>query len=405
MISRIHVIWSYRILLGRDPENEDAIIDKINRLKNIEMLREEILMCSEFSSKECQAVRNTISVNDEYLKWACNIILENQTGKIFKIDTTNLDILVKTLLQQRRIERQEQSPFNFKSSDKILLLGNCQTDLLARLLSHMSNCYVENIREDVLSDHNNHKAILQKVKSANVVITQSLSDYRFGDLQTKYLKKFIKKLIIIPSIYFSGLHPDLVYVGKMGNRYQSPIGDYHSAIGIAAFLEKVPPDQAIQLYRDLELFQSAGFHAEWQNSLNELKSRELLCDISISDYIENNIINKTLFYSSNHPAIELVVLLARRILMHLGFNIGWNSFWRDEMQLNVIYPIWNPICEYHKLTYRSPEIFFLPGGRELGLADYIGKAFKQYDQDLPIDAGLNPKVLELRGIIADRTLY
>jgi len=51
MISRIHVIWSYRILLGRDPENEDAIIDKINRLKNIEMLREEILMCSEFSSK------------------------------------------------------------------------------------------------------------------------------------------------------------------------------------------------------------------------------------------------------------------------------------------------------------------------------------------------------------------
>jgi len=402
MISRNHVIWSYRILLGRDPENEDVIIDKINRLKNIEMLREEILMSSEFSSKECQKVRKSISVNDEYLKWAYNIILENQTCVI---EATNLDILVKKLLQKWRIERQEQSSFNFKSSDKILLLGNCQTDLLARLLSHMSNCYVENIREDMLSDHKNHKTILQKVKSANVVITQSLSDSCFGDLQTKYLKKVIKNFIIIPNIYFSGLHPDLIYVGKMGNRYQSPIGDYHSAIGIAAFLEKVPPDKTIQLYRDLELFQSAGFHAEWQNSLNELKGRELFCDISISDCIEDNIINKILFYSSNHPVIELLVLLARRILMHLGFSIGWNLFWRDEMQLNVIYPIWNPICEYQKLTYRSPEIFFLPEGRELSLADYIGKAFRQYDQDLPKDVGLNPKVLKLRGIIADRKLY
>lgn len=404
MISRNHVIWSYRILLGRDPENEDVIIDKINRLKNIEMLREEILMSSEFSSKECQAIRKRIPVNDEYLRWACSIILGNQKNEIFKTRITNLDLLVKALLQQSKIESHEQLPFYFRSSDKILLLGNCQTDLLARLLSHMSNCHVENIREDNLSDHRNHNAILQKVKSANLIITQPLSDPCFGDLQTKCLKKINIKLIIIPNIYFSGLHPDLVYVGKMGNRYQSPIGDYHSAIGIAAFLEKVHVNQAIQLYRDLEFFQSSGFYAEWQNSLNEFNGRELFCDISISDYIENNILNNPLFYSSNHPVIELIVLLARRILMHLGCDTGWDSFWRDEMQSNIIYPIWNPICEFHKLAYKSPEIFFLPGGQELSLADYIGKAFKQYDQDLPRDAGLNPKVIKLRRIIDDRKL-
>lgn len=75
MVSRDHVIWSYKILLGRDPENNDVIIGKINRLKNIEMLREEILRSAEFSSQECQAIRQRTSVDDEYIKWAWDIIL------------------------------------------------------------------------------------------------------------------------------------------------------------------------------------------------------------------------------------------------------------------------------------------------------------------------------------------
>lgn len=402
MISRDQVIWSYRIFLERNPENEEVIADKINRINNIENLLEEILISPEFSSQECQAKRQTRFVDDEYIKWAWDIILAQAPNKQFKKQTVNLDLLVKSLLQKRRIKTLENSSCHADVCEKILLLGNCQTDLLARVLSHMGDCKVENIREDKITGHINHRIIFKKAEKADLVITQPLLADYYGKLQTRELRKHIKNLIVIPNIHFSGLHPDLIYVGKMGKRYQSPIGDYHSSIGIAAFLEGLSPVQAIHLYRDSGLFRSAGFFEEWQHSLNELKGREFFCDISISGDIIENIIKKPLFYSSNHPSIELIVSLTKEILKYLGVDTGWVSFWRDELQSNVIYPIWTPICEYHKLAYRSPEIFFLPTskGNEMNLATYLENSFKRYSLDLPQEAGLNPKVIKLRTILS-----
>lgn len=403
-VSRDHVIWCYRILLGRDPENDEVIADKMNRLTNIEMLRNEILMSSEFSSIECQTIRQTKFVDEEYIKWAWEIILGQLPNAQYNKQAISLDSLIDSLLQKLINDKQCSPSCYIRPGDKILILGNCQTALLARVLSHMSSCKVEYIREEELASYENHNAILEKAEKANTVITQPLLSESFGKLQTTQMRTHIKNLIVIPNIYISGLHPDLIYVGEMGKRYQSPIGDYHSAIGIAAFLEEMRPSQAIHLYRDSELFRSAGFFEEWQQSLNEFKVREVFCDISILSDIIDNIINKPLLYSSNHPSLELIILLSKKILAHLGCDTGWVSFWRDEMQSNIIYPVWTPIGEYHRLAYRSPEIFFIPEskGSELSLPIYLENAFRQYARDLPSQASLNPKVIKLRSLLADR---
>jgi hypothetical protein len=403
MISRDQVIWSYKIFLGRDPENEDVIVDKINRLNNIEMLFEELLMSSEFSCQKCQAIRQTTVIDGKYIKCAWGALLGEAPNAEFERQINNLDKLANSLLQQCRITNQKK-PFVCDTSEKnIMILGNCQTDLLACVLSHMSGCKVENFREDILADSENHSCILKKAEEANIVITQPLLADHYGKLQTKQLKKHIKTLIVIPNIYFSGLHPDLIYVGETGNRYPSPIGDYHSAIGIASFLEGISPEQAIHLYRDFDLFHSAGFFNEWEKSLYEFRGRDFFCDISILDEIMNNIKNRPLFYSSNHPSIELINLTSKKILVYLGIDVKWTSFWRDEMQSNVIYPIWDPLCEYHGLAYKSPEIFFLPAskGNSMSLATYLENAFKQYALDLPQHAVLNPTVIKLRTILRE----
>ncbi len=408
MISRDQVIWSYKIFLGRDPENEDVIVDKINRLNNIEMLFGEMLISSEFSSQKCQAIRQTTLIDDKYIKYAWSALLGQAPNAELVKQINNLDILANSLVQQCRINNQKKPFVCVNSGKNIVILGNCQTDLLACVLSHMSGCKVENFREDMLEDSENHRCILKKTEEANIVITQPLLADHYGKLQTKQLKKRIKTLIVIPNIYFSGLHPDLIYVGETGNRYHSPIGDYHSAIGIASFLEGISPEQAIHLYRDFELFQSAGFFNEWEKSLHEFRGRDFFCDISILDEITKNIKKKPLFYSSNHPSLELINLTSKKILMYLGIDVKWTSFWRDELQSNVIYPIWSPICEYHRLTYRSPEIFFLPvtKGNSMSLATYLENAFRQYSLDLPQHVELDPKVIKLRTILREnRTLY
>ncbi len=45
------VTWAYRLLLDRDPENEEVVEEKTQNFESIKSLREEILSCDEFRTK------------------------------------------------------------------------------------------------------------------------------------------------------------------------------------------------------------------------------------------------------------------------------------------------------------------------------------------------------------------
>jgi FkbM family methyltransferase len=51
VISRDHVVWAYRLLLDRDPENEDAILPKLRAWKTTAELRTDLMSSEEFQLK------------------------------------------------------------------------------------------------------------------------------------------------------------------------------------------------------------------------------------------------------------------------------------------------------------------------------------------------------------------
>lgn len=400
-VSRDYVVWGYRVFLGRDPENEAVVMDKESRLSSVGALRSEFLASSEFYSDGCRARRTAIPLTADHIHWAKALLLDKALAGPIAETITDVDSLIHFLMESHSANDPEHIHIHLKKSARILILGNCQTDQLTLILSHMGGFQAKNIREDALCDRKVQDHSLETFNNCDFIITQPLSSDHFGPFQTEEIKRHAKPIMVIPNIYFSGLQPDLIYVGKMGKRYQSPLGDYHSAIAIAAFLEGYSIEQTKTLFRKEYLFQEAGFFDEWRQSLNEFRVREMFCDIRLCDEIEDSLKKRPLFYAPNHPSLELITLLATQIMTRLECNPGWFSFWRDELHLNVIYPVWDVIALHHRLCYRSPEIFFVhpSKGGKLDLDDYLRQAFRDYQKRLPEEAHRHPKVIKLRSLL------
>ena len=60
------------------------------------------------------------------------------------------------------------------------------------------------------------------------------------------------------------------------------------------------------------------FHVE--KSLKELREREKICDIQMSDVIVKNYKSRQIFYATNHPTQDILFELAKRILKFIGIN-------------------------------------------------------------------------------------
>ena len=111
---------------------------------------------------------------------------------------------------------------------RIALLGNCQVEVYRQLLeSSVTPDITVSAFEIWRHKPPEFAAIYDRLRTYDIVVTQELSAY-YGPLATKDLRLSIKQLLIIHNIYFQGYQPDCVYIGPMGARIKSPIGDYHS---------------------------------------------------------------------------------------------------------------------------------------------------------------------------------
>ena len=270
-VSRDYVVWGYRVFLERDPENEAVVMDKENRLSSVAALRSESLASSEFYSDGCRAKRVAISLTPDHIHWAKILLLDKaQTGPIAET-ISNVDSLIHFLMGAHKVRVPEH--IHLKKGARILILGNYQTDQLALILSHMGGFQAKNIGEDALCDRKIQDHALKTFNDLDFIITQPFSSNYFGPFQTEEIKRHAKPIIVIPNIYFSGLQPDLIYLGKMGKRYQSPLLDYHSAIAIAAFLKDYRIEQTRALFQEEDMFQRVDFFDEWRQSIDEFRVR------------------------------------------------------------------------------------------------------------------------------------
>ena len=271
-----------------------------------------------------------------------------------------------------------------KSKIKISIIGNCQNFDIANILRICTkNKYlVKSFNHNSLSK--NSKEVNDALSSSDYVITQSLSD-SFGDFSTKSLKsRFHDKCVVIPNLFFRGYHPELTYAGREGLRAQSPLGDYHHIGIVAGHQLNIAPSNLKKLLRSNEFYTKTGLATVFLQSLNELRSRELNCDVTISDFIENNFRSRALFYTVNHPTILLLAELVERILVYIGlpFVALPQHVVRSPMLQGPIFAISEEYSLLNNITVSQP--FFIKaanaGGDFLSLENFIAASYSLYNE-------------------------
>lgn len=264
---------------------------------------------------------------------------------------------------------------------KIAFLGNCQVDVYGRLLaaSEANNLSVATIEiwRYKPSDFN---VIRDRLRQMDIVITQPLSE-SYTSLSTPTLRSSCNKLLVIHNIYFRGYHPDCVYLGPVGARLKSPVGDYHSQLIHDYWRAGKPVNEAIRglLEYDLENVQSI-----YNMSSEELLAREANVDIPVSQYVLNAETGYTRFFTFNHPTIELHRLYLQLILNELALDVCIKTI-HDPLLLHTRWPIYPAVYEYlglHRSTMQD-NFVFIPsaslGNTAFNLDQFCELSYRAYE--------------------------
>lgn len=215
----------------------------------------------------------------------------------------------------------------------INICGNCQIQPLVKLLRLSKNCvvnYISVYAANTQQVYDFHK----QLKFCDIFInTLTSSDYRNSiGLGSDHLRSLCKHdclSLVVPSVYYNGYFPTfagapLSFNGMTYNYISNTIIDtkYHDYIPIVLAQHQLFKVQ----YQDLVNQSSELLYTILQNvhetAISVLQTKEKLCDITISDYISQNLHKELLFTSNNHPTNHLMKHFLTTILLKLdSFNI------------------------------------------------------------------------------------
>lgn len=240
---------------------------------------------------------------------------------------------------------------------KVVVVGNCQARPIAALLEKMSDqievtkvAIVHLLKNEQEEEYNHF------FEEADYIIAQLVApNYPCEFVRNSFLKEYYgTKIVTIVNLFFLGYTPDWRYIRIPGKgTLKGPMGDYHNKTIVESWRKGLSPSETCELLSDVE-YNANKYGDLVKESLFELKSREANADVAISDYIHSEMLNKRLFFTFNHPTIELLQEYCKRILETLALEVNIIEPLNGE-PLDPIIPILNcgvgfnlPVDKEHK---------------------------------------------------------
>lgn len=271
---------------------------------------------------------------------------------------------------------------------KIAIIANCQTQPLAKALSMLNNVdtvvTVPTHQYGTKHFDKPEEAFKCLIQDTNTVVLSYNHGPKFHGYETRLLKQQIPQFYTLTNIYFSGLHPDIVYVGDQGGRIQSPLGDYHSKIILHSFLTGRSPSDCLARFHGNE-YEQLGFYQEFRKAETELHDRDKGLDIPFAEKFISLLKETPCLYTVNHPTPIVFQEYVLVIAQHLGLKA-----WRHPIEVlpnylshSTWWPVYDEIAEAHGLKYRMPLTFKQPdvlGGKLMDLKQLIDRSYQIYEK-------------------------
>ena len=207
------------------------------------------------------------------------------------------------------------------SSPKVIFLGNCQAQAFESLSAYLGlKIEVIGVPPIWLLNGNDRDNLLRKFEEADFIFSQRLSDtYPFELLRNAALREaYGSKVVVWPNIYFDGYFPGIRYLYNQSGKVTGPLSDYHFQWIMDGWRMERSIEETVGVVCDFSKWSGEPDFVE--RSLNELRDREKVVDVTISDYVRDNFRTKKLFYTMNHPKTVVLAEMLKRIVTSVGLE-------------------------------------------------------------------------------------
>lgn len=267
----------------------------------------------------------------------------------------------------------------------IILIGNCQIQPLAYLLE-LSPDVNEVIQVPLhLKGSQNYFSSIKKIEESSERYTVfhypgTLDGINFSNLTRNRFDREISYL----NIYFSGLHPDTTYIGGIGKRFLSPLGDYHSRIIYLSYAKSYSQEKCLSKFSD-GTYKALGYYEQWNLSSNELIKRNSNVDVKFAeDFLKLTTEGLTLL-TINHPTQLTFKHIANKILNFVeldSINIPLEAQ-PNFLASNAFWPIYPNLDLSAKVKYKTGFYFKSAdnfGKHVFSLTEFVKESYKVYDK-------------------------
>jgi hypothetical protein len=298
-----------------------------------------------------------------------------------------------TLLEeQKNVQRDyfNRQKHASTANKKILLLGNCQTRGLARLMRAMigdaETTAIELLPEAVKRIEARDPELVKLITESDLIFVHH-DGVTPQILENSYSPHF-PKVRLMPKISFAAFHPDMDYVeDSQGGHVLGPLGAYHSSIAFFCWKHKLTKAETLKFFCE-KTYQTLGYFDYWALAKKMLLSEEEFTGIPLAHLVRKWEQRGSWMYSLNHPKLFALVDIAKTLLEREGIEIlpGVEEFVDDEMNTENVWPIYPEIAkrlglEGHYLFKRAtPSVLRDMPVPMMTLEQFIDESFKAYSK-------------------------
>ena len=283
---------------------------------------------------------------------------------------------------------------------KLLILANCQATALERILEG-----IKGLDGAPLFDVLRIKPVFELVDddvpylescldACDVLLYQHHRNDRFNRWRTSdyWLSRISQcSSASFPSLYFTGYNPELTYIRKAnGQRLNDGFSDYHDKRVVWQYCEGRTIADTVESLHGMGI-RPTKIIENLHDSVSELKRRELEfdIDIKISGFIEQNYRNSRLFFTFNHPSNDVLIHVAKALLLKLGVSEYRLPELDGELMEYDYFPVIPKVSEVLELNFVDVCDEHVIQGERYRLQELVERYFDVYAKNEEVVAKVN----------------
>lgn len=353
-VGRDDVVWAYRQLLGRSPENEQVIAGHM-RQPNVRSLVQAFLNSPEYQRRMQQVAAPAREAS--------------ATGHAIRHGAMRPD-----------------GPI-------VLVHGNCQAPGIANVLA-ASTGTGKAIPLTTLNLSEELRRIQLEALAPTLDIWVVNPTNRVAREVFAERAKPSARLVTMPELRFNAFHPDVCYAGPRGTT-QLTQQHYNSAIVVWAYAHGLTAKQTAALF-EADTFRELGYLDQWSRSVSALRDSFGHSDLAAAfpALMQRWQRMGCFMHSPNHPHIAALAVLAHAVARHAGIEVVEDPQPGEIVDglATVIWPVYPEIAASLALGPGSTIWRFVADGHYAqGVEAYVHQAYAAYSAQ-----GITPESLEHR---------